>query len=72
MRNDAFFEVFHPDEQRWQAVMPGYVNAFLRTGPGDINSLLSRLNAGETLDFNGWRLRRRKMPAEAETATLSD
>ena len=39
--------------------MPGYVNAFLRAGPGDVNALLAKLYAGETLAFNGWRLRRR-------------
>ena len=40
--------------------MPGYVNAFLRAGPGDVNALLVKLHAGETLAFNGWRLRRRR------------
>ncbi|MCB1815613.1 MAG: hypothetical protein KDK04_28425 [Candidatus Competibacteraceae bacterium] len=59
MAHDALFEVYHPDEQRWQTVMPGYVNAFLRAGPGDIDNLLARLHAGETLEFNGWRLRQR-------------
>lgn len=24
MANDALFEVYHLEEQRWQAVMPGY------------------------------------------------
>ena len=61
MAHDALFEVYHPDEQRWQTVMPGYVNAFLRAGPGDIDNLLARLHAGETLEFNGWRLRQRAL-----------
>ena len=59
------FEVYYPDERRWQPVMPGYVNAFLRTGPGETVELLGRLAAGETLHFNGWRLRQRK-PANAK------
>ena len=59
MANDALFEVYHPEDQRWQPVMPGYVNAFLRAGPGDVSALLAKLHAGETLAFNGWRLRRR-------------
>ena len=61
------FEVYYPDERRWQPVMPGYVNAFLRTGPGETVELLGRLAAGETLHFNGWRLRQRTRTAAAKT-----
>ena len=65
MPDDFLFEVYHPEEQRWQVVMPGYVNAFLRAGPGDVNALLAKLYAGETLAFNGWRLRRRGVAVAA-------
>ena len=59
MTPNPHFEAYHPDEQRWRTVTPGYVNAFLRAGPGDAVAMLARLDAGKTLNFNGWRLRKR-------------
>ena len=65
----SLFEVWHPQDRAWRGVSAGYVHAFLRSGPGEAGELLARLEAGETLNFNGWRLRRRGAAAAPARAT---